>query len=379
MGVLGKGDTFTCPHDHRPLVRFQADKGVSWRCPTCGGVFATLPFLRKILVAPTINELWQESQTGKAQKTTIDCPSCGHPLLRLKAGTDAAAPELDVCRTCQAVWFDRQELDALPPRPQEQPTAIASPMPQEAREKFALFQIERIGEQDRQTGAESLGCLQAIPFLLGWPVPMGGPRTSRFPLMVFGLAGFILSASLLGFADPDLLLRFGLVPDTLMGPRLLTILTSLFLHGGILHLVENLYFLYLFGPLAEDALGRKRFLALFFLAGVAGGAFHAMLDPRSSVPLVGASGCLSGIMAYVALAFPSVRFKIRWYILGLNISAELYFLFWFFLQLVSVFMQAGGIGQVSAAAHIAGALAGAFVFFRCRKPRRSRTRNLDID
>ncbi len=370
----------TCPHDHCDLLRDQSGNGLSWRCPTCGGVFATLPVLRRLLAPSTVNSLWQNMRANAGEASSIRCPSCDGALIRLKSGSGADDPLLDVCPACQAVWFDYGELKALPPLPKNPKTLPTRPLPQKAREHLALFQIKVIKEQARREGDQLPHGWQAIPFVLGFPIQLDENPSIRFPLATMGIVGFTLAASLWGLASPAQLVQFGLTPHSLSGTDLLlTPFTSLFLHGSILHLVGNLYFLLLFGPLAEDALGRKKFLALYFLAGVAGGLLHALLDPRSSTPLIGASGCISGVMAYAAFAFPSVAFSMRWFYRGVTISAETYVFLWFLVQFGSLFFQLLGIGDTSSVAHVAGALVGSVFFFRCGKPRRNPARRLDID
>lgn len=368
-----------CPHDHAPLARVLQDGGISWRCRECGGIFATLPFLRRFLATSAINSLWQRARAADGTSDGIACPSCGSPMVRLKATADAASPLLDVCRICQSVWFDMDEFEALPSRPPDPKPATTTSIPPEMRAKIAIFEVRRLSELERRERAKQFGSWQSFLALLGFPAPIGGPRVSRFPLITCALAGIAISASVPGFFDHSLILRFGLVPDTLFGNRFYTLVTSLFFHGNVLHLIGNLYFLFLFGPLAEGALGRKRFLLLFVVAGISGGLLHAAIDLRASLPVIGASGCISGLMTYVAFAFPSLSLGVCFYFHFAAVPVELYVVFWFVLQIMGLFPQIFGFGDVSAAAHIAGAVAGAAIFFLCGKPSRDPSRSLDID
>ena len=379
MGVHGKTCSPSCPHDHTPLLRVQKKGGVSWRCPTCGGIFATLPFLRRFLDASAINSLWQGARMASDTPDGIACPSCGGQMVRLKATGEATSPWLDVCKSCQSVWFDANEFDTLPMRQENPKPASNAPLPQAARETIALFEVRRIEERAERESIGQPDSWRTLLAVLGFPARIGGPRASRSPVVTYAIICVSVLVSLLGFFDHSLIHRFGLVPDTLSGIRLFTLFSSLFFHGNFLHLVENLYFLFLFGPLAEDALGRKRFLLLYFLAGVSGGLLHALIDPRASSVAIGASGCISGIISYVAFAFPSFSFCVYWCYRMLNISAEIFLVIWVFLQLAGLLTQIYGLGEVSAAAHLAGAVVGVIFFFRCGKPRRDPAHDFDID
>ncbi len=379
MGIHDKSCSPPCPHDHTPLVRVQKDGGVSWRCPKCGGVFAALPFLRRFLDASAINRLWQGARMAANTLDGIACPSCGGQMVRIKATGEATSPWLDVCRSCQSVWFDANEFDAIPKRSTDSKPDSNAPLPPAAREKIALFEVRRIEERAERESIGQPDCWRTLLAVLGFPTRSGGPRASRLPVATYAIACISILGSLLGFFDHSLIHRFGLVPDTLSGIRLFTLLSSLFFHGNFLHLVENLYFLFLFGPLAEDALGRKRFLLLYFLAGVSGGVLHTLIDPRASSAAIGASGCISGIISYVAFAFPSFSFRVYWCYRMLNISAEIFLVIWVFLQLAGLLTQIYGLGEVSAAAHLAGAAVGVIFFFRCGKPRRDPAHDFDID
>src|SRR6185503_13213643 len=101
-----------------------------------------------------------------------------------------------------------------------------------------------------------------------------------------------------------LALRFGDEPIT--GPAL-TVFSSMFLHGGWLHLVGNMWYLWIFGDNIEDTLGPVRFLLFFLLTGLAAGITHVALNPASTIPTVGASGAISGVLGGYASLFPRAR------------------------------------------------------------------------
>jgi membrane associated rhomboid family serine protease len=109
-----------------------------------------------------------------------------------------------------------------------------------------------------------------------------------------------------GMVPARLNLAFQFHKEELGGPGL-TLLTSMFLHGGWLHLVGNMWYLWIFGDNVEDRMGHTRFLVFYVLAGVAAAALHAFLNAESRLPTVGASGAIAGVLGAYVLAFPRAR------------------------------------------------------------------------
>src|SRR5262245_39323198 len=145
-------------------------------------------------------------------------------------------------------------------------------------------------------------------------------------------------------------------------PIMLTLLTSLFLHGDWLHLIGNLWFLAVFGRNVECALDHGRFLAFYLACVVVGGLAQVISDPSSVIPCLGASGAISGIMgAYVAI-YPLNKIKIwfGWWIGVIELPAIAVVGFWFLFQYVSAFMEleSGVLDGVAYWEHIGGFAAG---------------------
>ena len=139
--------------------------------------------------------------------------------------------------------------------------------------------------------------------------------------------------------------------------NILTVFTSMFLHGGFLHLGGNMLYLWIFGNNVEDAMGHKRFIAFFLLSGVIAALFQFFYDPTSSVPMVGASGAISGILGAYLILFPRARIKtllfIFIFIKIVEIPAILLLTIWFFMQILYSHMEG-----VAWHAHIGGFVFG---------------------
>jgi membrane associated rhomboid family serine protease len=141
-----------------------------------------------------------------------------------------------------------------------------------------------------------------------------------------------------------------------------TPLTSMFLHGGWLHLIGNMWFLWLFGNNVEDSMGRVRYLAFYLLCGLAAAAGQMIVSPGSILPMVGASGAISGVMGAYIVLYPRVRIHMLVFLFifvtRIVVPAYLMLGYWFLLQLVSG-TAARSEGGVAFWAHVAGFAAGA--------------------
>jgi membrane associated rhomboid family serine protease len=141
-----------------------------------------------------------------------------------------------------------------------------------------------------------------------------------------------------------------------------TLVTSMFLHGGWLHLLGNMWFLWLFGNGVEDIMGHARFVVFYLLGGFAAAAAQVMINPASAVPMVGASGAISAVMGAYVVLYPRVRvYTITWLVVifRLTVPAWLMLGYWFALQLAGAGMDQ--VGGVAVWAHIGGFIAGALL------------------
>jgi len=140
-----------------------------------------------------------------------------------------------------------------------------------------------------------------------------------------------------------------------------TLITSMFLHGSWMHLIGNMWFLWIFGNNVEDSMGHVRFAVFYLLTGVIAGLAHVVVDPDSLVPTVGASGAISAIMGAYLVLYPRARVKTLFIIVILiyfvDVPAWVYLVYWLFIQTVSQTVQ-GTASGVAFMAHIGGFLAG---------------------
>jgi len=170
--------------------------------------------------------------------------------------------------------------------------------------------------------------------------------------VVFGLG--LVPAVLTGEAD--------LVPDLQLVPGVAALLTSMFLHGGWLHLIGNMLYLWIFGDNVEDAMGHGRFVVFYLACGVVAALAQVWADPGSRTPMIGASGAIAGVLGAYLLLNPranvGVLLVIVFYVRIILVPAVFVLGLWFLMQLVDGAHTPADEGGVAYAAHVGGFLAG---------------------
>ena len=157
--------------------------------------------------------------------------------------------------------------------------------------------------------------------------------------------------------DENAIARYAVTPaDITAGRHLGTLITSMFLHANLLHVAGNMLFLWIFGNNVEDKLGELRFLTVYFASGIGGSLLQVFITPNSTVPMLGASGAISGLLAAYVLYFPRARiltFVVPFFIFTL--PAFLFIGYWIGLQALNAFLNIGAIGGgVAFFAHVGG-------------------------
>lgn len=185
-------------------------------------------------------------------------------------------------------------------------------------------------------------------------------------------------------AIPLELTRMEDFPPTISLPIWTTAFSSMFIHGGWLHIIGNMLFLWVFGDNVEDALGHVRFTIFYLICGIGAVALQVLVDASSTQPMVGASGAISGVLAAYLVLFPHGRVRVLiWlgiFATVISLPALIVIGFWIVLQFVSGFASVGPdtaqSGGVAYFAHIGGFVTGlvAIWLFRNRRPRRVRRR-----
>ncbi len=212
--------------------------------------------------------------------------------------------------------------------------------------------------------------------------------THRTPILTIALIVINLLAYLYEFIQPDqgqrVVMQFGFIPIELTQgveltpqayfPTIGTMFTSMFLHGGWMHLIGNMLFLWVFGNNVEDLLGHVWFVLFYLLAGVGAVALFVLTAPNSQIPMVGASGAISGVLGLYAVKWPKARVMtavtLGFFIRMIWIPALVVLGIWFVMQLLFAFLSTGteASGGVAYMAHIGGFLVGVIAALFAKKP-----------
>ena len=326
-----------CPTCVQPMNRILVERSVSgWKCTRCGGLQLDMKALRSLLDATVVRRLWKKARGLPADGPK--CPTCARAMADVRVVADGLTVTLDVCHGDRSVWFDRDEFERS--REHEVGTGFG----REAPDRPWKF----------------------VPALLGFPVEARPPALAARPVLTWGLAAALVYVHIATLADRSgAIERFALVPAEW---TVTAVLTSFFLHAGVLHLVSNTWMLLVFGDNVEDVLGKLRFLGLLLVATAAGDLLHVALDPRVDVPMVGASGGLSGLITFYALRFPRSRIGfLSFWILWWHAPAWFMFAIWVALQGWIATAQVAGGSNVSALAHLGGGAVGALAWWIWRR------------
>ena len=191
-------------------------------------------------------------------------------------------------------------------------------------------------------------------------------------LIVLCVLVFLWQSSL-GPRFEQALFSLGAIPAVIFGSKLLpaqleivppwaTVFTSMFMHGGWLHLIGNMLYLWIFGNNVEDAMGHVRFVVFYILCGVIAFFAQSLPAPESTVPMVGASGAISGVLGAYLLLYPRARvlvvIPLGLFLYTTRLAAGWVLAFWFILQLISSALTATQQGGVAFGAHIGGFAGG---------------------
>ena len=210
--------------------------------------------------------------------------------------------------------------------------------------------------------------------------------TSGKPIVTYFLIGscvliFLIQLGSQSYHSGQLFYSYGLIPSVLMGhnqlpldlyviPAYLTIFSSMFMHGGFMHLIGNMLYMWIFADNIEDNLGPRKFIIFYLLSGVGAAMTQVFMDTQSQIPMVGASGAIGGVLGAYLINHPNARVLVLipfgFFSQLINIRALYVLGFWFILQFIS---SGGGVAY---AAHIGGFVSGMILilFFNKRVKRK---------
>ncbi|MBE0535769.1 MAG: rhomboid family intramembrane serine protease [Phycisphaerae bacterium] len=327
-------------------------------CPSCDGIWfepgAFLPVAQaladKTNSTADLTFLFKPRQVQEAISDTRRlCPRCTVSLRNFNYGYDSNIL-LDKCPQCGGVWTDRGEIRQVAAHLKGDPRVEEIGRDLMKRQVY----LDKIAEKPQP--------LSPLMFYLPHFLPIGDDlRRQRFPVLTLGvivLCGLVFGLTTHDFSSSRMAFRtWGHTPAECFSA---TLFTSMFLHANIIHLLGNMYFLWLFGNRIEDRLGRVWFVPFYIAAGLAGSFAHAVMNFSSTAPSIGASGAVSGLMGAYMVFYP--RANVKLFVWGniTEVTAVFYLGIWFTLQVANGLLYGTGeISSVAWFAHIGGFSFGA--------------------
>jgi membrane associated rhomboid family serine protease/Zn-finger nucleic acid-binding protein len=362
------------------------------RCPKCYGTWYDAGELEQVL-----GDAFNYQALMRIVSTRLSeclCPCCRIAMRSLVFSFHGGELVIDHCPSCRGFWLDSGELDSVKnlveaikegvapvrigfssARPISHLAGTYSFNNQPLLKDSALAHYRSIdyetGSEISQIGISSylFSALTALPIEVF--NPLRSPAHGIYLLIIINVAIFVYSGSLEAGDFLPFMREYGMIPVEVLGGKLHSLLTSLFVHASFWHLFANMYVLYVFGDNVYDLFkdngnekGQQYFMFFYLIVGVFSSLVHIAFtssDPlMSTIPVVGASGCVSGVMAAYWRAFPKTKVYqiVFWY--PFKFPIWLYLGFWLFFNLM-LGLVAGAGARVSWQAHLGGFFAGYYL------------------
>lgn len=336
------------------------------QCSVCRGVWYDADelgaFLERYLaehpdLPPARLSLHQEAgMLAPAGEGERACPRCEFPLEKYNYGYDSGII-LDRCHACKGVWVDGDEVQRL--------AQYVKGHPKLDRLAASVAAHTREAEDFNQDIVAAPAAM--LYAWLGMAVPVADDtpkKTVPFVTYTFLFVNVLIMGWLYyAVYDWDEIFQtYGMVPANVVAGRgWIGLITCIFLHGGLMHLVGNMLFLWVFGDNVEDRLGHFLFLLFYLAAGIIASLFFLLLHTSSTDPAIGASGAISGVVGAYLVFFPRARLRLLTLFppyQPLTVAVVWYAIAWFVFQLVYVLVELHGTVGIAFSAHLGGFIAG---------------------
>ena len=358
-----------CPACGDVLRRVGYQALVLDQCPRCRGVWYDVnelgAFLERYLadnpdLPPARLTLNQDAGAiAPAGEAGRACPRCDFPLEKYNYGYDSGII-LDRCHACEGVWADADEVQRL--------AQYVKGHPKLDRLAAAMATHTREAEDFRHDVQVAPEAILYSWFGLAIPYADDTPK-KRIPIFTYALLfANVLVMLWLYYAVYDwseVYNTYGMVPANVVAGRDRgTLITCMFLHGDLGHLVGNMLFLWIFSDNVEDRLGHLLFLVFYLATGIVASLTFLLFHSSSTTPVIGASGAISGVVGAYAIFFPQARLRLLTAVppyTSVTIPATWYVLAWFVFQLLYMFVELHGSVGVAFSAHVGGFMSGVVI------------------
>jgi membrane associated rhomboid family serine protease len=338
-------------------------------CPKCAGIWFDSGELQVVLrgliesdkITPEPTRLYQRKAIQTLDESAAEircCPKCDMVMKTFNYSYDSNV-FVDKCPECQGIWTDAGEVKRLARYLKTDPRVQVIGQHVAERHDFleALRGLGDVGHNLKRNGYVA-ACMPRIILPLGDDL-----ECERFPVVTYSIILSCIAVFLYQLFKVDDLSdffhRYGHIPADFFSLRLVT---SMFLHADIFHVGGNLFFLWIFGDNVEDRFGRLGYMLLYFAAGITSAAAFTVFNLDCNIPLIGASGAISGVMGAYLVLHPNAKLKMLIYCYIIPVPASIYLTVWFLLQVAysstSAFLDDQGIAWL---AHAGGFAFGALV------------------
>ena len=371
-----------CPACSNKLESAKYKKNIIDFCPACEGIWFDKGELQDTLdhLMSTSEVNYQTAGEALSKPTAYKknehpirkCPRCSKDMKTFNYSYDSNV-FIDKCPACKGIWTDKDEIRQIAkynkgnPKVDAMGKAIAI-----AHKKHIEYKIEneRLADDFGRDGRFSIFKLAVMRLSL-LPIPLRDENPisikpiATLALIIFNVIIFL--SQLFFVQEPEVYVKLiGLVPaNAFHADRLFAFVSSMFVHANIIHLIGNMYFLWLFGDNIEDEWGSVGFLFFYLICGIAGSLMFIGIYPALTVPCVGASGAISGIMGAYIMLHPHAIVRIFWLGRVRGVSAFGYLLYWILFQslfgLIEIF--SGISSYIGYWAHFGGFFCGALIAF----------------
>lgn len=305
------------------------------------------------------------------------CPQCGCEMQKINYSYDSNII-MDRCNKCLGIWTDKHEAYQAAiynkgnPKLDRLAASTAEYVQKKERTKEFMKKVEALNQiYDPLYYRDRYGNRKVFIYGFTGVLPLGNdiPKIN-FPLVVallLTLNAASLIASVMTEDIASVCNSMGVIPVHIFeGRNLYTLISHMFCHASLIHLFGNMLILAIFGPHVEDAYTHVRFLLFYLFCGLAAIMGYVAVNPHSSLPCVGASGAIAGVMAAYLVLYPSSRIKLIFWGIVMQLPAWTYLIGWFTVQLLAWALGSGNDGDIAWFAHIGGFICGVMITFPFR-------------
>ena len=363
LTLLRKKQTLRCPDCAVWMVAYSCESAIIDKCPDCQGIWFDLGELS------VFRESLSRFDLGKIEilsRPDLDtgiilslCPRCKTCLDEFTYSYNTKV-HLKRCGKCSGIWspigqtFNLIELSKISQAIAPDLAALSKDFSDARRDNQNWRALEKTGHE----------LTRPVPWIIAPTVILplhDNIERSKYPFVTLGILAVCVMVSI--FSAPDAALIWGMTPARIWKfEGLFTLLSSIFVHAGIFHLMGNALYLWVFGPSVEDRIGHLRFACLFLMAGIFGNFLMLISHSDLAIPCVGASGTISGVLGAYFCLFPSATISVATFGSILELPAWIYLGGWIGLQLIWASFD-GGIQSANTAwyAHVGGFFFGCII------------------